>query len=260
MKKILTTRAVVVSNTSLNSCYYIITVALPKDVASSWHPLPGSFVQIAANAPDVFLRRPISIASFNATRGELSFLIQQVGKATTWWRSLTVGSLLDIIGPLGNGFTTNKQFVGSKPLLVAGGVGIAPIRMLAEALQNEGITPTVLYGARSKELFVFREELHAICSLQVSTEDGSLGKKGFVTELPAWVEDYTSVFTCGPRAMMNAVARMAKAKGIPCELSLENRMACGIGACLCCVEKTTQGNVCVCSEGPVFRADKLVNI
>ena len=94
--------------------------------------------------------------------------------------------------------------------------------------------------------------------LKIATEDGSVGVKGFVTSLPEWENEYSAIYTCGPRVMMNAVMKLAKEKKTSCEVSLENLMACGIGACLCCVEKTTKGHVCVCKEGPVMNADKLI--
>jgi dihydroorotate dehydrogenase electron transfer subunit len=147
---------------------------------------------------------------------------------------------------------------GKKVLLVGGGVGVAPLLYMGSELKKQGLQPTFLLGARSKndllELDLFKE-IGDVC---VTTEDGSLGEKGFVTNhsiLNNVVFDLISC--CGPKPMMMAVARYAKKADIECEVSLENMMACGLGACLCCVEKTVEGNVCVCKEGPVFNINKL---
>lgn len=247
-----------IANRPLNRSYYLLEVVLPAGVWNVWSPSPGMFVQLKASAPDVFLRRPISIAYYDADRGVVGLLVQEVGKATLHWRHLPSGSHLSLLGPLGRGFTNSLEFAGPRPLLVGGGVGIAPIRMLAETFFRKGLSPTVFYGARSRNLLVFTEELRRYGRLFLATEDGSEGEKGYVTTLSAWQEEFTSIFTCGPRRMMEAVAFIARKRQIPCEISLENRMACGIGACLCCVENTSRGNVCVCTEGPVFNAKELL--
>lgn len=249
----------IVQNIPLNEAYYLLEVKLPEEEKDNWHPEAGMFVQVHAKAPNVLLRRPLSIAYYKEQEGIIGMLIQKVGKASNYWSTLPMNTTLSLVGPLGNSFTTDSSFVGSKPLLVAGGVGVAPIRMLAEKLASHGIVPTIFYGARTQGLLVFTEELSAWGNLKIATEDGSAGTRGYVTSLPDWGKQFTSVYTCGPRVMMNAVARLAKEKGIPCEVSLENRMACGIGACLCCVEETTEGNLCVCTEGPVFNANRLID-
>lgn len=248
----------IVQNKALNDVYYLLEVRLPASQCKLWTPRAGMFLQIKSDAPEVLLRRPLSIAYYHKEEGILGILIQKVGKATHQWSQLPLGSMLNIIGPLGNSFTTDPAYVGKKPLLVAGGVGVAPMRMLAEELSMLGIVPTIFYGARNKELLVFTKEMESWGQLKIATEDGSIGVKGFVTSLPEWENEYSVIYTCGPRVMMNAVMKLAKERKISCEVSLENLMACGIGACLCCVEKTTKGHVCVCQDGPVMNADKLI--
>lgn len=250
--------ATVVANTLLNRSCYLLEVQLPPNVGALRQARAGMFAQLLAPTQGVLLRRPISIAFYDRKRLVMGFLIQIVGKASSFWSKLAIGDKLDLLGPLGNTFTTSPSFAGERPLLVGGGVGIAPMRMLAEEFSEAGITPTVLCGTRTKEMLIFRKELRTFGNLFLTTEDGSDGIKGFVTDHPLWREDFTAIYTCGPELMMKAVAAKAKQKGIACEISLENKMACGIGACLCCVEMTVEGNLCTCTEGPVFNSEKLL--
>ncbi len=237
--------------------YYTLRLKLDTDDVQS--PLPGQFVQLKADCPGVLLRRPISIANYDPNRAELLLLIQVVGKATRYWHTLPEGATLDLIAPLGNAFNTTPSFVGAKPLLVGGGVGIAPMLMLGKFFSQQGVRPTVLCGARTSDFIMFAEEFSAIGDFYCTTEDASLGESGFVTDHSIWEKStFSSLYTCGPLPMMKAVARKAMHKGIPCEVSLENKMACGIGACLCCVEPTVKGNVCTCTEGPVFPIEQLL--
>ena len=160
--------------------------------------------------------------------------------------------------PLGNGFSMpeNPQ---TKVLLIGGGVGTAPLLYLGEALLKKGCKPTFLLGARSKNDLLQLELFEALGNVYTTTEDGSYGEKGYVTMHSVLKENkFDLICTCGPKPMMMAVARYAAANGIECEVSLENTMACGVGACLCCVENTREGHVCVCKEGPVFNIKKLL--
>lgn len=248
----------VVDVTHPNNAYYIIRCKLPLDVAEKWHTKAGNFAQLLAPTPGVLLRRPISIAAYDDKEHIISFLIQEVGKASSYWKNLKENDELDIIAPLGNAFNQEPDYVRQAPLLVAGGVGIAPIRMLAQELAQKGIIPTILYGARSADLFVYENELRQYGKLLFTTEDGSKGEKGYVSDHPAWHDNYSAIYACGPDAMMMNVAKMAQKRNIPCQISLEHKMACGIGACLCCVVKTTDGNLCTCTEGPVFNTQNLI--
>ena len=218
--------------------------------------MPGQFVEVEVKGTrDVMLRRPISIQEVDADRGTLTLLIQIVGKGTTQLAKLTVGEHLSVIYPLGNGFSV----AGSCPLLVGGGAGIAPLLYLAKCYNAKGVRPTILLGGRTASLIPGREAYEEYGDVCYATEDGSLGIQGFVTQHPRFVEQYDHIATCGPTPMMKAVARHAVQHGIDCEVSLENMMACGIGACLCCVTNTTDGHKCDCKTGPVFDPRTLVD-
>lgn len=215
---------------------------------------PGQFVQVEVpNSKTTYLRRPISV-NYADTR-ELWLLVRRAGAGTNALCDIRQGDRLNILLPLGRGFSTD---VRGRALLVGGGVGIAPLRMLGRRLLAQGTEVHFLLGARTSadvlQLDLFRQtgETH------VATEDGTLGHHGLVTAHPILQDDFDHIACCGPMPMMRAVAAIARQRGINCEVSLENTMACGLGACLCCVEDTTDsGNVCVCQEGPVFNIKRL---
>ncbi len=217
---------------------------------------PGQFVQIAVETPGVFLRRPISINDVDLSSNTLTLLIRNAGKATSSLMSMHPGQKLNILLPLGNGFTLECN-AGARVLLIGGGVGVAPLLYLGKCLKAAGLTPDFLLGARTEADLLEIEEFLAVGNLHISTEDGSRGCKGLVTANPILDSEFDRIYCCGPAPMMKAVASIAREKGIDCEVSLENMMACGLGACLCCVEKTVKGNVCVCTEGPVFNINSL---
>ena len=144
-------------------------------------------------------------------------------------------------------------------LLIGGGVGVAPLLYFGHELEQMGCEPTYLLGARTSADLLELDAFRSTGRVFTTTEDGSDGEKGFVTNHSVLQnEQFDRIVTCGPKPMMMAVASFAAKAGVPCEASLENMMACGVGACLCCVEKTTAGNLCVCKEGPVFSTDKLM--
>ena len=230
-------------------------------VMGSEQPLPatfpGQFAELRIdNTPTVMLRRPISVHSFDAQKNEVGFLVQLVGNGTRWLGSLKVGDKVNTLMPLGNGFTL-PETAGKRYLLVGGGVGSAPLYYLAEELKKGGNEFTILIGARSAKDLYRREAYEALGRVEYTTEDGSLGEKGYVTNHSLLAEKYDYIYTCGPKPMMMAVARYARENNIACEVSLENKMACGLGACLCCVEDTKEGHKCVCTDGPVFSIDEL---
>ena len=213
---------------------------------------PGQFVEVRVDGqPSVMLRRPISIHDVDPEAGTLSLLIQIVGAGTQRLSQLQVGESLNLVYPLGNGFSTDLA-AGSRALLVGGGAGIAPLLHLSKVLKNSGVQCTILLGGRTADLIPTREEFRPYGELCLATDDGSLGHRGLVVSHPAFAEHYDIIYTCGPTPMMKAVARSAAERGIRCEVSLENMMACGVGACLCCVTDTDQGHRCVCKDGPVF--------
>lgn len=220
---------------------------------------PGQFVQVQVKtSPTTFLRRPISINYVDKVANELWLLIQLVGDGTKCMAEWQPGDIVDIILPLGNGFSVseNKE---DRLLLIGGGVGTAPLLYLGSLLKNSGFKPSFLLGARSKNDVLQMDQFSEFGDVYITTEDGSLGEKGFVTNHSILnTIHFDHIYTCGPKPMMMAVAKYAVSKSINCEVSLENTMACGIGACLCCVEKNKEGhNVCVCTEGPVFNIKEL---
>jgi dihydroorotate dehydrogenase electron transfer subunit len=168
--------------------------------------------------------------------------------------------MLNCVLPLGNGFTMQGgENALNKLLLVGGGVGVAPLLYLGAQLKEDGMDPMFLLGGRTANDLLMLDEFKKYGRVYVTTEDGSEGEKGFVTNHSLLQQErFDMIYTCGPTPMMKAVARYAKEKGIACEASLENLMACGLGACLCCVEKTTEGNLCVCKDGPVFNINRLL--
>ena len=219
--------------------------------------LPGQFAELRVdNTPSVVLRRPISVHSFDAEKNEIGFLVQVVGDGTRWLASLKVGDKVNTLMPLGNGFTMPTER-GGRYLLVGGGVGSAPLYYLAEQLKKNGNDFVILIGARAAKDLYRRDAYEALGRVEYTTEDGSLGEKGYVTNHTVLTEKFDGIFTCGPKPMMLAVAKYARENGIACEVSLENKMACGLGACLCCVEDTKEGHKCVCTDGPVFSIDEL---
>lgn len=238
----------------LNADNYILTLSSDVDIEKVD---PGNFAEIKVpDAPDVFLRRPISILDVDNEAKTISFYIKAIGKGTRKLGNLAIGSKVNIVYPLGNSFSAgNKKNV----LIVGGGSGIAPFIMLASNLKKENTTVTFLIGARSKEDVFLTERFSKFGDVLVTTEDGSRGEKGLVTQHPVFSGPFAfdHIYTCGPDPMMKAVAKIANEKNISCEASLENMMACGIGACLCCVTPTVDGNKCVCTDGPVFNTKDL---
>lgn len=220
--------------------------------------LPGQFVEVRVdNSPSTFLRRPISINNVDYDRNELWLLVAAVGDGTRQLQKLQKGDRLNCMLPLGNSFTMPTDSA-QKVLLVGGGVGVAPLLYFGKRIKAIGGEPTFLLGARSAKDVLERELFEQVGRVFITTEDGSEGEKGFVTNHSVLAQEhFDRISTCGPKPMMMAVARYAFKNDIECEVSLENKMACGVGACLCCVEKTVEGNKCVCKEGPVMNIKKL---
>lgn len=215
----------------------------------------GQFVNIKVeDSPSTFLRRPISVHDVDPVKGLLYLLVKIAGAGTAKLAELKAGDKLNIILPLGNWFTQPEN---GRCLLVGGGVGIAPMLHLAKELKSKGLSPVLLIGTRSGKDIVLHEEFSKYATVYYTTEDGSVGEKGYPTQHTILKEHFDHIFCCGPDPMMKAVARHAYANHIDCEVSLENMMACGIGACLCCVSDTKEGNKCVCTEGPVFNINDL---
>ena len=213
------------------------------------------------------LRRPLSI--HRVDKEKIEMLYERVGKGTEILSQRKAGEFLDVIGPLGNGFTLppkNREF---KAVLVAGGMGVAPLVFLAQRLatgkrKSAGDRIQVLIGARTKQQLLCEKEFKKLgCDVKIATDDGSAGFSGRVTgllERALLTQDYqrTIVYSCGPKPMLRELVRICRKKLIPAQVSLEEHMACGIGACLGCVVNTVGGYKRVCKEGPVFEAEKLI--
>lgn len=216
---------------------------------------PGQFVEVQVNSDSkVLLRRPISINDVDSQTNEISLIIQTVGQGTKELAKINEGEEINLVYPLGNGFNIE----GENPLLVGGGVGIAPLLYLAKQFHAKGIKPKVLLGFRSQEQMIDLKEYEKYADVYISTQDGSVGSKGLVTENEIFTQSYDTIYTCGPTPMMKAISDYSLKNNIKCYASLENKMACGIGACLCCVQNTTEGHKCTCTEGPVFNVKDII--
>ncbi len=217
---------------------------------------PGQFVQVEVpNSKSTYLRRPISINYVDYANNQLWLLVRKAGEGTSSLMKLAENDVVNLMLPLGNGFTI---FPGETMLLIGGGVGVAPLLYLGKKAKEAGANVKFLLGARTENDLLELEKFEAVGDVFVSTENGGKGEKGFVTQHSVLNSgSFSRIACCGPMPMMKAVAKIAKDKSIECEVSLENVMACGLGACLCCVEDTVEGNVCVCKEGPVFNIKRL---
>lgn len=246
----------VTDNQRLHSNYVLLKLTAQAPLPPM---LPGQFAEIRVDgSPTTFLRRPISIHFVDVERNEVWFLIQLVGDGTKRLGEARKGDIINVVLPLGNGFTLPEK-PSDKLLLVGGGVGTAPMLYLGEQLAKQGCKPTFLLGARSAGDLLQLEKFAAYGDVYTTTEDGTHGERGYVTQHSILEQQrFEQIYACGPKPMMMAVARYAKSHEIACEVSLENKMACGVGACLCCVENTIEGHLCVCKEGPVFNINQLL--
>lgn len=220
---------------------------------------PGQFVQVHIDdSPSTYLRRPISINMVDYERNEILLLVAAIGEGTRHLVRKKPGEKVNCLLPLGNSFTMPRS-TDERFLLVGGGVGIAPMLFLGKRLVEMGVRPSFLLGARTADELLEKDMFSEFGDLYLTTEDGSEGEKGYVTNHSILKEkQFDRIATCGPKPMMMSVARYATQNDIACEVSLENDMACGLGACLCCVEDTTDGHICVCTEGPVLNIKKLL--
>jgi dihydroorotate dehydrogenase electron transfer subunit len=246
---------VVTRNHHITNDYFAIYLKGPVSLPQI---LPGQFAEVlVSNSTTTYLRRPFSIYDTDYEKNELSLLIKTVGNGTAALSKLKEGDILNLIYPLGNSFSLPE---GEKALLIGGGVGIAPMLLLAKLLHGKGYKPDVLIGGRTSDDIVEPEKYKLFGEVFITTDDGSAGEKGMVIQHSLFsgkVKEYSVIYACGPDPMMKAIARLAASHNIPCEISLENTMACGIGACLCCVVETIDGNKTTCIEGPVFDTRKL---
>ena len=266
--KIFQTKAKIIKNVEVVSDYYKMVLNAP-DIAKQAQP--GQFVNIRVNDKyEPLLRRPFSIHSIKGAN--IDILYEVIGEGTQVLSQKKPGEYLDIIGSLGHGFSYREpRPENRKPILIAGGMGVAPLVFLAEKLvtrepRTENRKPIVLIGARTKSGLLCEKEFKKLgCSVKIATDDGSKGHRGFITDLlksllrePRTENREPILYACGPHAMLKVVAAISKKRCIPTQVSLEEHMACGIGACLGCVVRTKSGSERACKEGPVFNADEII--
>lgn len=244
-----TFNAKILSNQLVADKIFKLTVDAPELAKSA---RAGQFVQVKI-ADEFTLRRPLGIAG--TKNGVITIFYRAVGRGTEALSARRTGEYLNILGALGNGFTKRD----GKILLVGGGMGLAPLLCAAEkAIRNADV---LIGGRNTNEVTFWQEEFRPhVEETFITTDDGSLGRKGFVTDLLPEIlasKNYAAIYTCGPEIMMRGVAKIALDKNLPCEVSFEKRMACGLGACLSCSIDTVDGRRKVCKDGPVFDAQKV---
>ena len=234
----------IIENTPLTASVY--RMRLEGDTAAI--TAPGQFVNIALTGK--YLRRPISVCDVEGNM--LTIVYKVVGKGTEQMSHMSIGETLDVLTGLGNGYDLTTA--GERPLLLGGGVGVPPLYLLARRLIANGKDVTVILGFNRADEIFYKEEFEALgAKVIIATADGSVGVKGFVTDaLPA---DYTYFYTCGPEPMLKAVWRATNTSG---QMSFEERMGCGFGACMGCSCKTLTGNKRICREGPVMRKEEIL--
>ncbi len=226
---------------------------------ASEYAIPGQFISIFSNNGSKLLPRPISICEIDKNAGTLKVVYRVVGEGTTEFSKLTAGDEIEIMGPLGNGFPLE----GDKAIVVGGGIGVPPMLELAKQLSG---TVTAVMGYRNDDMFLTEEFTDVASELIIATDDGSVGVHGTVVDAMKENElNADVIYACGPKPMLRGVAEYAKEHGIKCYVSMEERMACGVGACLGCVCQSTEkddhshvNNKRVCKDGPVFLSTEVV--
>jgi len=251
----------IISNIKLNEKYYLMEIENREFVNSV---KPGQFLMVKAQQYDYLydplLRRPFGVC--DVENGKFKILYILVGKGTNLLSQVKTNTFLEFSEPLGNTFKFDKE---KYVCLVGGGVGIAPLLFLARELNNFQIEVDLYYGGKSEDDILLIDEFKKYCKhIDVTTENGKVGKKGVITEvLKENVEKYDKIYACGPKRMLEATSKLAVLAGTPIEVSLDEKMACGMGACLGCIvyledsEKNIVQKRC-CIEGPVFDGSKIV--
>lgn len=219
---------------------------------------PGQFVHIrVSEAFDMLLRRPISIASIDVEAEEMTILYRAEGDGTRTLSRKKAGEIVDVLGPLGNGFPVEEAAVGEVAYLIGGGIGVPPLYELSKQLTAKGVNCVHILGFQSEDVVFYEEAFQALGETHIVTVDGTKGTEGFVTTVMENLHnDFSTYYSCGPMPMLKAVQEMyVDKKGF---LSFEQRMGCGIGACFACVcettDRTSENYIKVCSDGPVFPA------
>jgi len=244
----------ITANETLNRDFFVLTLASDTGIPEME---PGQFAQARVDGSrETFLRRPLSIHDVDYGSNSFKLLIQKAGKGTIVLSKLEPGDSINLVYPLGNSFSIPEK--GEKVILIGGGCGIAPLLFLAKHLSSNGFIPDILLGFRNRDRIIEIDEYRKTGNVFLTTEDGSVGEKGYVTTHPILRRNsYSRVYCCGPESMMKAAAAYARENNLACEVSLENLMACGFGVCLCCTVETVRGNLCTCTDGPVFNINDL---
>lgn len=245
----------VVENTRLGEGLYLMVLDAPEIVKLTQC---GQFVHIACGEGHL-LRRPISICTWQGSH--LRIVFQVKGDGTKWLSERKVGDVLDVLGPLGHGF--DVQALGDRPIFIGGGIGVPPMLGCVRTAAEKGAQSAAILGFRNKGAVILEGDFRDECETFVTTDDGTYARHGFVTDvLKEQVAAATGVAACGPKPMLKAIAAIAKEAGVPCQVSMEERMGCGIGACLVCAcalksenGETRYGHVC--KDGPVFNAEEV---
>ena len=236
----------IVQNKKIAEGIYLLKLAGDTSAITA----PGQFVNLKLDG--YYLRRPISVCDWNA--GELTLIYKVLGRGTEAMTAYPAGKELDVLTGLGNGYDLAKS--GEAPLLVGGGVGIPPLFGLARRLIAAGEKPTAILGFNSAADQFYVSEFEALgVPVIVTSADGSIGRKGFVTDAMAEIHAYSYLYTCGPEAMLKAVYAACESSG---QFSFEERMGCGFGACMGCSCKTKYGNKRICKDGPVLEKEEIV--
>ncbi|MFZ7103698.1 MAG: dihydroorotate dehydrogenase electron transfer subunit [Peptococcaceae bacterium] len=254
--------AEILENKKIVPDFYQITLACPEVAQAA---KPGQFIMLKVSPTvDPLLKRPVSINRINTGEGTVTLIYQVIGKGTKLL-SMISGGGIEVMGPLGRGFVLKAQY--DEVAVVGGGCGIAPLLALVEELLPKSRQVHVLLGARTKELLLnSREYQKSGVLLKVATDDGSAGHRGFVSSLLEELlqqSELEHVFGCGPEPLLKKVVAVSQEHSVPCQVSLEERMACGIGACLGCVCTTKAKNGSssyqrVCQDGPVFAGSEVI--
>jgi dihydroorotate dehydrogenase electron transfer subunit len=247
---------ILIENKQLNRDSFLLRLQSPLPISDI---LPGQFVNIEIkSASEIFLRRPFSVLDVDEKNHIISLLVKILGRGSKKLTEAMVEDQISTIFPLGKSFTIPQK--NDRILLIGGGSGVAPMLFLAKICRLNPKDVHVLIGAKSAVDHFDIEYYQPFANYYYTTEDGSFGEKGFVTNHSIFtyeLNQFTKIYTCGPLPMMKAIAKVASQNKQFCEVSLENTMACGFGVCLCCVEDTKSGHQCVCTEGPVFNVNDL---
>ena len=244
----------ILANEAINANVKRMVIEAPQIAEAAQ---PGQFVHVKKPDSVNFLRRPFSIADADRENGTITLIYRIVGKGTAEYAAMKVGEAFSILGPIGNGFALKD----GRPLLIGGGVGIAPLIYLSRQLKDQ--KPILLIGGKNKDEVFWEKYLQEFADkIYITTDDGSVGFKGFTVQLLPQIlaeNNIEHIYTCGPNIMMESVAKLAHKHDIDCQVSLEKRMACGIGVCLGCTfeGKLTGKRRKVCTEGPVFASKEV---